>query len=353
MLHSIPKNPFKFGIFVSRPHKKWAFSALFFVLVATALDRSTVVVLKNLTDSISANPLVLNTVWFWAIFYPVLFFMAQNMWRASGMTGMRWFMNFRSTAFQTLFDYLTLHSKDYFNSRFAGSLTNKISNAVDGSENLYEKILWNFLPVILGLGWYVFFAWTSDVRLGLIVLIWSVFFLTANFFFAGKMQPNSYAFAESLSTLKGRIVDSLSNISLVHEHAYVAGERDYIKGFIQEQKKAGLKDWWISEWVLVINGFLIFIFALLMIGTSVMLFQNHIVTLGTVIMVVSIVSTLTGQLLFIGQEIRSVTGFYGEAREGLEEILQEHVIVSATNAEDLIFSDGAISLNSVDFEYDS
>src|SRR5258708_5511303 len=188
---------------------------------------------------------------------------------------MRWFMQLRSYAYQILYDYLTLHSKDYFNSRFAGALTNKIANAVDGTDDLFEQTLWRFLPLFLGLLWYIIFAWLSNPWLGCILWVWSVIFLSINTWFAKKLQPQSYKFAQSLSTLKGSIVDSLANISLVHEYAYVAGERGYIKKFIKQQHDTGLARWQLSEWILVANGFMISLFIFFMIGTSVFLFQNH------------------------------------------------------------------------------
>lgn len=323
------------------------------VFIATALDRFAIVVLRNLTDSIATAPVNQNAIWRWAIVYPLLFLTAHVVWRTSGFTGMRWFSNFRLTAYQTLYEYLTLHSKDYFNSRFAGALANKIGNAVDGTESVFENVLWRFIPLILGLFWYMIFAWLSDPLLGIILGIWSILFLVANIWFAKKLQPYSYRFAQSLSTLKGSIVDSLSNISIVHEYAHIAGERDYIKKFIKIQRDRGLTEWQMSEWVLVANGVLIFLFMFLMIGTSVYLFQNNAVSVGVVVMVIAIVGELVGQLLFIGMEIKNTTKFYGEAKEGLEEILREHLIVDAPDALDFKFSNGAIAAQSIDFEYEN
>lgn len=353
MYEDIPKKPIPFGFFALRQHRKLAVGALLCVFIATGLDRVTVIILRNLTDSIAARSIIMNTVWLWAILYPTLFFISQNFWRASGFIGMHLFMNVRSFAYQSLYEYLSLHSKDYFNSRFAGSLANKISNAVDGTESLFEKFLWRFIPLTIGLFWYMIFAWSSDLRLGLIIGIWSILFLGLNLFFVKKLQPFSYKFAESLSTLKGRIVDSLSNISLVHEYAYIAGEREYIKKFVKKQRDAGLARWKLSEWVLVANGLMIFVFMFLMVGTSVYLFQNQSVSIGVVIMVIAIVGDLTGQLFFIGQEMRDAAKYYGEAKEGLEEILREHVVVDTPNALDLKISKGAISIDSIDFEYEN
>lgn len=353
MDEKIPKNPIKFGIFVTEPHKKWAISALFFVFVATALDRYMVIVLRNLTDAVTISPIIFATVWFWAIGYCVLYFIGQNLWRGSGFMGMRWFMSLRETAYQVLYDYLSLHSKDYFNSRFAGSLANKISNAVDGTEEIFEKGLWNFLPLILGIFWYVFFAWNADWRLGLIIAVWTVIFFSANFWFAKKLEKKSYQFAETLSTLKGRIVDSVSNISLVHEYAYVSGEREYIREYVKKQKDVGLERWNLGEWILVANGVLLFIFTLAMIAMSISLFQNRLITAGVVVMVITILIDLSRRLFFIGQEFRDTAKYYGQVKEGLGEILSEHLIVDAPEAKDFKPTKGNISIENIEFEYDN
>ena len=351
MIKNIPKNPILFGIYISKFYKKWAISALVIVFVATALSRSSVIILSNLTDSISANPLLMENVWLWAGLYTFLFFIAESVWRTSGFTGMRWFMSFRFAGYQSLYEYLTLHSKDYFNSRFAGSLSNKITHAVDGTQAIFEKALWQFLPLLLGILWFTAFAFYSDFRLGLIIAIWSVLFLGINIWFAKELHPSSFINAKAGSILKGKIVDSLSNISLVHEYAYIGGEREYIKNFVKKDRDAGLELWRRSEWMLFVNGLLIFLFMCLMIGTSLLLFQQKMVSAGVVVMVIAIVLKLSDQLLFLGMEIRDATRYYGEAKEGLEEILREHIIVDSPDATELSLTTGAISVESIDFEY--
>ena len=353
MSQNIPKNPILFGIHISKVYKKWAIPALFFVFIATGLSRFTVIILSKLTDAISSKPLNIDDVWLWGISYALLFFIGENTWRCSGFTGMRWFMNFRFYGYQSLYEYLTLHSKDYFNSRFAGSLSNKITHAVDGTQALFEKILWQFIPLVLGLCWFTAFSFSSDYRLGIIIAVWSVLFLGLNVWFAKKLNPRSFKSAKAGSTLKGRIVDSLSNISLVHEYAYVAGEREYIKGFVKKDRDAGLALWRMSEWMLFTNGVMIFIFMCVIIGTSVFLFQQNIVTAGVVVMIIAITLKLSDQLLFLDQEIRDGTRYYGEAKEGLEEILRDHVIVNATGATSLKAERGAIAIQALDFNYEN
>lgn len=353
MENRIPKNPLLFGIYISKQFKKWVFSALFFVLIAASFSQLMVLVLGKLTDALAEQPVNASNIWQWAIAYSLIFLISQISWRCSGFTGMRWFMNYFSSGYQTLYEYLTLHSKDYFNSRFSGSLSNKITNAVDGVQTIYERILWQFFPLLLILLWFTGFAFYSDYRLGLILTIWSVIFLSLNVWFAKKLHPHSYRSAEAGSILRGKIVDSLSNISLVHEYAYVRGERNYIKQFVLKEKHAGLALWQLSEWMLFVNSFLIFVFMISMIGTSVYLFQTGIVTAGVVVMVVAIVIKLSDNLLFLGQQLKDAIRYYGEAKEGLLEILKEHTIVDAPNAKTLQSPKGTIEFANITFDYEN
>ncbi len=353
MEQKIPKNPFAFGIYLSKLHKKWSISALIFVFVATAISRVSVVVLQYFTNAITAHPFVTSAIWFWAIAYPSLFFISECFWRLSGFTGMRWFTSLRFSAFSVLYEYLSLHSKEYFSSRFAGSLASKISNAVDGTEQLFENMLWNFLPMILGILWYIVFAFFSNVWLGTIIVIWAFIFFGANILFARKLQPKSFQYAESLSTLKGRITDSLSNISLVHEYAHINGEQVYIAKYAHKERAAGLAHWNLAEWILFANSTLLAAFVVAMITTSVYLFINKSVTLGIVVMVIGITTDLSSQLLFLGQQITDSVRLYGQVKEGLAEIIQKHDIIDAVSATPLRAIQGDITISNIDFDYDT
>lgn len=350
-MEQIPKNPIGFGIFLTKIHLKWAILALYCVFVAKALDSASILVLKEFTDMIAAGKYHTNAIWVTAISYPLIFLLAHLHWRASGFTGMQWFVNMRTSAYQKLYTYLSLHSKDYFNNRFAGSLTNKIAHAVEGTETIFQKTLWTFLPLAMGLIWYVVFAWQSNYLLGLVLAAWSVFFIIFNIIGIVIAKPKFVYSAATLSTLKGRLVDSLSNISLVHEYANLAGESNYINKYITKHKNASKASWTTSEIILLINGFFIFIFVSSMILTAVFLLKTNMITIGTVVMIAHMTTSLYAQFLFLGFELRDATRFYGEAKEGLMEILPAHEIVDAPTANNVTITKGSLELKNVTFQY--
>lgn len=351
-MKNIPINPFQFAIHISKPHKKWAVTALIFVFAGSILTRLLIVFFKNLTDSIVSAPYDIDTIFFWSFAYPALYFTAEAVWRGSGFSGMRWFTSMNATGYKVLYKYLTGHSKDYFNSRFAGSLTNKISNAVDGVEIMLHKFLWRFLPLFLTISLYLVVSWAANWKLGLTIAIWTTVFLTINFYLVRKLQPYAYKSAQTQSTLKGRLVDSLSNISTVQEHGFLPHENQYIHDFIEKQRKAGYITWYKNEWILITNGILITIFIAVMIYLSIGLYLNELITVGSVVMTITMVTDLTNSLFFIGMEMGESTKLYGRAKEGLNEILKKYNIVEQKGAKPLKISKGHISIENLSFDYD-
>jgi len=353
MNYKIPKNPWLFGIFISKSHKKWVVIALLSVVTATAIDRFSVVILRILTDSLTESTIDFRALWFWALAYPIFNFLGRLAWRSSGFSGMRWFTGFDASAYRSLYEYLTLHSKDYFNSRFAGALVNKITNAVDGADFILDRVLWKFIPLIFGLVLYIGIAWSADFRLGLVLLVWAIFFLGINLYFSKKLQPYSHEAASASSILKGKIVDSLGNISLVHEYAYVGGERNYISGFISKYQKVSMKSWNFSEKIMLVNGIFMLIFDIAMVIVALYLLQTGQISLGIIIMVIAIISDLSGQFVFIAQEMKETAAKFGQAKEGLDEILSDHTIKDAENAKDFNFPKGEIKISSLEFNYEN
>ncbi|HSA83553.1 MAG TPA: hypothetical protein VLF20_01555, partial [Patescibacteria group bacterium] len=113
-IKKIPKNPFLFGLFATKPYKKFAVSAMIASFIATGVGRYTVVPFAKLTDAIAANPIDIQAIWFWAITYVVLVFINENfIWRSSGFAGMRWFTGAAYYMYQSLYEYLSLHSREY------------------------------------------------------------------------------------------------------------------------------------------------------------------------------------------------------------------------------------------------
>lgn len=352
-----PSTPLRFAWYVTRDHRLWAAGAFTAVTLASVLEGCQTYILKILVDTIEqlqeGTDSSIHDLWKWGLLYPLLFFVNENIWRTSGFCGMRWITRMESTCRRSLFAYLTDHSSTFFNNRFAGSLTNKISNATRGTHRIMTALLWEFYPLFIGS--FVFFtvAYLANPLLAYILAAWLLVFLGINAVMVYRKQHLSYEHATRSSVLKGKMVDTASNISAVHQTGHQSYERDYVERFITDTEQAHFKSWWVSEWILITNGTMLAVFTGLMIGVSIWLIQKGDMTLGSLVMIITIVINFQRNLFFIGSKMTEIMDSYGEVREGLDEILVPHDITDEKDANILHVPNGKVEFSDVLFKYSS
>jgi ATP-binding cassette subfamily B protein len=241
----LSQNPVAFTYSIAKELKWWAFGALTAVVLAEGLGTLLTLQLKYIVDyaqkGVENNFQDVSSLWFWGMAYPLTFFIDETIWRCSGFCGMQWITKTRAAVSRKLFAHLTWHSSTYFNERFAGALTNKISNASQGTGDLISTLLWEFLPLAVTFVWSSLLASWADIRLGLILGGWVIGFLAINVYMVLRKQIHAYAVAEQASILKGKMVDTTSNISAVHQYGHYAYEHTYVNSFIDKHRRAELK----------------------------------------------------------------------------------------------------------------
>ena len=354
-MKTLPTSPLAFARFETRPYFGWAIGAMIAVIIGGTLDGVKNLVLKSLTDAMTtATTNSLNDfgpVWHAAILYTVIFALAGFTWRCSGFFGMRWMTFARTYGYKTLFAYLSHHSANYFNNRFAGALTHKISNVTDGVDRIMQNLLWEFLPLFITFAVGVYTASTANVLFAIILCIWTAVFIGTNMFLVFKKRKLAIAYAEYTSSMRGAMVDSATNIAAVHQGAQQEFEIAHFQTYIKKYERAGLKNWFFSEWILTTGNVLQTIFVILMLMTSISLLQKHLITVGDVVMIIGLVIQMLSQLFAIGNEMNRFMDFYGQAQEGLKELIVPHDIVDVTDAKELKIKEASIHFDAVTFAY--
>jgi ATP-binding cassette subfamily B protein len=324
------------------------------VLVATIASRGMTYVVKLLTDSaigFGQGLVAATEVWRWVLLFPAIYIANEIIWRTSGFCGMRWITGAVAESNRRLFGYLSDHSATYFSDRHAGALVNKISNASSGIERLIGQWLWNFLPLIIGLMADLYLNYLAHPYFALALLAWMMIYIPANVFFVTRLHKLSFAYAESSSHLKGKMVDSTSNVDTVQYTGSVEYEKVHIGKQIGHQRVTHLKEWWWSEWVLVTNGILLGVFILSMFAFGMWLIEAGEISVGSLVMVIMIVLALEQRMFFLGQSMTQAVSFYGQVSEGLKELLEPHEIVDRTDAQPLKVTKAAIEFRDLDFSY--
>jgi ABC-type bacteriocin/lantibiotic exporter with double-glycine peptidase domain len=113
---TIPKTPFAFFWFVSKPFRGWMFIAIGFVGIASILSQSSTYIFKLIVDAIEVGNHQ-AALWY-AVAYPVLMFVVQLLYRVSGVAGANWNVYTKKNSYDALTQYTLKHSHGYFINRF-------------------------------------------------------------------------------------------------------------------------------------------------------------------------------------------------------------------------------------------
>jgi ABC-type multidrug transport system fused ATPase/permease subunit len=350
----IPKSPVAFARAVSVPYRRWATAAMTAVLIATAAGRVLTYVLKLLTDAAVAygqGQGSRDDIARYAYAFPAVYLLNEVIWRMSGFCGMRWITGAVAEANRRLFGHLSDHSATYFADRYAGAIVNKIANAASGTEKLISQWLWQFFPWIVGMAADLRITYLAHPRFCYVLVAWILVYVPVNVFFVSRLHRLSYRYAEASSTLRGKMVDTATNIDTVQ----ITGEAEYEKGHVGEyvghQQLSHLREWWWSEWLLVTNGVLLAVFMLAMLGSGIRLIADSSVSVGGLVMVITVVIALEQRMFFLGQHLTQAVSYYGQVREGLSELLEPHEITDRPGARPLVITEGRIAFDRLLFSY--
>lgn len=346
-------NPLRFLLFTSRPHKTQAILATSFVIIAAVLSSLISYIFKlivNAATTVSTShdfqPLI-HAVELWV----VIQLGSEIVWRFAAFAAAYWADGVRATSRDTLVSYITLHSRTYFTDHFAGSLNNKINHAANGSREMINLFLWNFLQFFVSLIMAVILAATVSFTVAALFVVWAIVVIIANMFFAKWRAPRLYASQMIDTKLTGRIVDLLTNIAAMQEYARRTYEIGSLRTLLNERRLSSIRNWHDSEKMRVVNSIFQASFAAAMLYLVVHLMIIGSITVGDITLIISLIFLLEGQMLFIGSRINDLSEKWSETEESLDEILDPHEIVDTPGAAELHVDRGEIHFNNVSFAY--
>jgi len=350
----LPKGPFSFLLYSSKPYRVAAFLALLSVIFASILGSLVPYIFKRVVDGVNGmkgfGP---ESVLFWALAYIIFTFVEAMLWRSSGFAGMRWITGVRATVRESLTEYVTSHGYSYFSSRFAGALGSKITNASDGIKNIIDEILWEWIGFFLQLTVSLFLVFHTNKYVGMIFVFWVLIVAPINIYLVRRKMPLSISANERETELRAQTIDVLTNINAMHDYARRGFELARIRNLIDIRRRAGMKNWTFSEWSMTLNNVLEAIFSGGMILYAAYLWYTGHVTAGDVVLVLTLVTSIRGDLARIGRHFDNFAETISQAKEGLKDILHEHDIIDLPLSKDIKVSRGEIQLQDVSFEYES
>ncbi|MCB1680779.1 MAG: ABC transporter ATP-binding protein [Alphaproteobacteria bacterium] len=252
-----------------------------------------------------------------------------------------------------LYWYTARQSLAYFQNDFAGRIANKLMQAPS---------IRDAVKATIGSIWFAsVFTFTNiwlmanvNVWLAIPLAIWLVAYALTLAYFVPKVKTRSKAHADSMSTLTGQVVDSLTNFlptkyfaQLEHEDARVV---DLLRTHSNTFRATTSTIWMMSMTIDVLN-------TLLLIATSIVCFMLIDIDpqSGSAAMAMALPMALqaTFQSGWIMFEVSSVFEHLGTIQDIIDTISKPHEVKDVENAPPLVLKDGKadIAFRHVNFHY--
>jgi ATP-binding cassette subfamily B protein len=257
----------------------------------------------------------------------------------------------RVTGRYSLTSYILGHSHHYYENRFAGSVASKVHQARDGARSVVESVFFDFWPLVVSLAVGFYLAFSTSVMLGFIFLAWLLVSVPLNTLLARRRMKYAMHAHKLETNLRGRTVDILGNIRAVREYAREHLETMSLRSLIGEHRQAELKNWQMGEYMIAFNGVLQAIFMLSMLMFSVELASRGAISLGSIILVLSLITSVGQSIFFIGNRIASISEHWSELKEALADLLNPHEVTDVPYATKLNVTEGALVFKNVSFAY--
>lgn len=348
------RTPLRFLALVSRPYLLVGGAATLCSIVAAFLETGGTYIFKKIVDTITIGGVAhVQEVWMWATIYLVFFlFLPLLLWRASGFTGMRWAVGTRATATFLLASYVTRHSTDYFQKRFAGAIGGKIGNTSNALKQLVEKFLWSQTILTVTLITTFVLAFGTSSLIGWLFVGWLAVVGPLNFYLARKRVVVSAATQREDTRVRAQTIDLLSNINAMHDFARRTFELAGLKTTILSRYTWGIKNWTLSEIARIASNVTQLLFVGGILSAAVYGWSHGLVTAGDIVLVLALVASLGYRMEELGRDINDFAENYGEIREGLEDLLNTYDLQDARDARPLIVRAGEIEFSNVSFVYE-
>lgn len=347
--------PLRFFLLVSRPHIIAAILSIIAAIGGSLLGVATAYVLKLVVNAASAAAYggLSSDLWNAVLLYIAVSGLTLLAWRASGYAGMFWAVGVRATARETLTSYVMGHSNHYFSNRFAGAILNKISNASSSVKTIAEDVMWQFTGFFVTLAATLTLIFSVNMKLGFVFSAWVILVTPLNVYLAKRRIPYSMAAQKADTILSGATVDTLTNISAVHEYANHSYELDKLRTLNEERRRKGVANWSYGENVQLANGFLqtLFMGALLLLAVEFM--AMGLISPGDIALVIALIVSMEDHLNDVGRQLNNFSDAWGQISESLTDILEIHEVQDKTETTPFRGTWGAVSLEDVTFSYGS
>ncbi len=327
--------------------------AVFLLAIFTSLNPFLMKLIIDDVVEYHGNPgSLISTVFIPAVLFVLLYQIMDLCWVLYDYFKLKTLPKVREDIINSLFSYLQEHSYAFFQRNFSGSLSNKVADMARGAESVIAQSVEPLFSQVMCLIIACISVYFVNPFSSLVLLLWSVVFLSIVFVFYKKTLWFSERFSESNSVCMGKLVDSVTNIVSSKLFAHNRYERDYLAKFVKESRYKDQELQWYMIKIKTLQGTSVTLLFGCMMGILIYAKEHNLVTVGDFVFILSLSMTIMQGLWYLASHFLMFSQELGVCKQALSIINIPHEIVDVPNAQSLKVTRGEIVFDNVSFHYD-
>jgi ATP-binding cassette subfamily B protein len=309
------------------------------------------IVLKNIIDNAEKyiGDELISKMFFLGIVYFIWMETLNFTYRAYDYVYLQTMPKLKGNVIQYFYGHIQKHNHEFFQNEMAGNISNRIMDTTKALEyflsNVAEKIIKKSVSIITAL---ITIYFVNSV-FATIFAIWLVLFCGFSIFFSPDINRFSSYLASTRSTVSGRIVDAISNISAIRMFSTYLYENKYLKHYIDLFIKSDMNLQWFMLKIRYVLGLLCSIMTFCMIYHLSQLRSQNVITIGDFGLILSVCNSIAQDIWDLSEEIGDTFEDYGSFKQSSLLLLPHSMQDSGTNK--LVVDKGEIKFCNIIFKY--
>ena len=317
------------------------------------------ILLQHITDSIEsysdqdlASVDLPSILFKWVIIYAVWWEALNSLWRLYDYLYLKVMPKIKASVIDDFYDYVQHHSHEFFQTNLAGDITNKISEASRSIEMVFAYTNETVIRKISVLVFALITLYSVHYVLALIFLCWFIVFLTISLFSVKRISRYSTVFSSDKALVSGKIVDAISNSSVIRMFSSQRGERKYLKKYINNTVRSDQALQWFMFKLRYVLGFSCTVMIGFMIYYIIELRGAQEITIGQCLLTITLCLSVINDIWDLTQEFGNLFEQIGSFNQSIS-LFSEHTIKNKPDAKKLIVESPSIEFKNVTFRYRS
>jgi ATP-binding cassette subfamily B protein len=313
--------------------------------------------LQKITDSIEAysdkelSTVDLPTLLFkWVIIYGLWWEGLNSLWRVYDYLYLKAMPKIKAYVTDEFYDYVQYHSHEFFQSNLAGDISNRISEAARSIEMVFAYINETIVRKLSVLIFALVTLYSVHSIVAFIFFCWLMFFISISLYCSKKINRYSTIFSEDKALVSGKIVDAISNSSVIRMFSSHKFERKYLKKYINNTVRSDQRLQWFMFKLRYALGLSCSIMIGFMIYYIIVLRGNLEISIGQCALIITLCLSVIDNIWDLTQEFGDLFEQIGAFNQSIS-LLEDHSIKDIVGATKLIIESPSIEFRNVTFRF--